>query len=82
MISEKRLVIIDWHFAVIFKLKQVRALEMKQVRLEKIFAVERKALWDIIFQQNQLIATIQKKSKNQNKRLLNLLFLKIKCRTM
>ena len=31
--------------------------------MERVFAAEREALWDIIMQQNHVLATIQRKSE-------------------
>ena len=42
---------------------QVRALELRQTRIENAFSLEREALWSIIMKQNELIASLCKKSE-------------------
>ena len=34
--------------------------------MEKVFAAEREALWNIILQQSQIMASLHKKSKHKN----------------
>ena len=42
---------------------QIGALEAKQQEMEKAFEIERRALWDVIMKQNQLILSLHKKRK-------------------
>ena len=39
-------------------------LQLRQVKMENVFAVERKALWDIIMQQTKIMASMHRKSKH------------------
>ena len=43
---------------------QVMELQLRQVKIENVFAVERKALWDIITQQTKIMASMHRKSKH------------------
>ena len=44
---------------------QIGALEARQQEMEKAFEFERRALWDVIMKQNQLILSLHKKRKFQ-----------------